>query len=255
MSLFHLILVAVIQGLTEFLPVSSSGHLILLPGLTGMEDQGQAIDVAVHVGTLFAVVLYFWADVKIALSGIPRLIRGRVDTQGAWLAMCLAIATVPVLIFGLILHITGLDDMMPLDRGDRLDHDHIRAGALLGGSKGRHLAAGAGMVDKTRRDHGVVASTCADSRNLAIRGDHFGSAGPGLCAGGWCETCDADVDPDDPGIGPLVGRGGGLKRRSGPCQRCRDRCGPGFCRRTAGTVIDDATSEIGQLHALVSSTA
>ena len=64
MSLFHILLVALIQGLTEFLPVSSSGHLILLPNLTGLEDQGQVIDVAVHVGTLGAVVLYFWADVK-----------------------------------------------------------------------------------------------------------------------------------------------------------------------------------------------
>ena len=68
MSLFQLILVAIIQGITEFLPISSSGHLILLPSLTGMDDQGQAIDVAVHVGTLGAVVLYFWQDVKQAAS-------------------------------------------------------------------------------------------------------------------------------------------------------------------------------------------
>ena len=54
MTLFHLFIVAVIQGLTEFLPISSSGHLILLPELTGMADQGQVIDVAVHVGTLGA---------------------------------------------------------------------------------------------------------------------------------------------------------------------------------------------------------
>jgi undecaprenyl-diphosphatase len=112
MTLFHLILVALIQGLTEFLPVSSSGHLVLLPALTGLDDQGQAIDVAVHVGTLFAVIMYFWSDVKIAAAGIPRLLRGKVDTQGAWLAMCLAIATVPVLVFGLILKLTGLDDML-----------------------------------------------------------------------------------------------------------------------------------------------
>ena len=112
MTLFHLILVALIQGLTEFLPVSSSGHLVLLPALTGLDDQGQALDVAVHVGTLFAVIMYFWSDVKIAAAGIPRLLRGKVDTQGAWLAMCLAIATVPVLVFGLILKLTGLDDML-----------------------------------------------------------------------------------------------------------------------------------------------
>jgi undecaprenyl-diphosphatase len=112
MPLFHLFLVAVIQGLTEFLPVSSSGHLILLPALTGMHDQGQVIDVAVHVGTLLAVIIYFWSDVRMGLLGIPRLMRGKVDTQGAWLAMCLAIATVPVVIVGLILNLTGLDKMM-----------------------------------------------------------------------------------------------------------------------------------------------
>lgn len=112
MPLFQLILVAVIQGLTEFLPVSSSGHLILLPGLSGIDDQGLAIDVAVHVGTLFAVILFFWSDVKLALVGTGRLLRGKVDTQGAFLALCLAIATVPVVIAGLILHVTGLADAM-----------------------------------------------------------------------------------------------------------------------------------------------
>ncbi|KNG93605.1 undecaprenyl-diphosphate phosphatase [Pseudaestuariivita atlantica] len=112
MALYHLFLVAIIQGVTEFLPISSSGHLILLPNLTGLADQGQVIDVAVHVGTLGAVVLYFWRDVRLAASGIPRLLRGKVDTQGAWLALCLAIATVPVILFGLVLKLTGWDDAL-----------------------------------------------------------------------------------------------------------------------------------------------
>jgi len=112
MSLFHLFILAVIQGLTEFLPVSSSGHLILLPSLTDAEDQGLAIDVAVHVGTLFAVVMYFWADVRTALIGCTRLVRGRVDTDGARLALYLAIATIPVVIAGLTLKITGLNDLL-----------------------------------------------------------------------------------------------------------------------------------------------
>lgn len=112
MPLLHLALVALIQGITEFLPVSSSGHLILLPTLTGMNDQGQAIDVAVHVGTLGAVVLYFWADVREALAGLPRAMRGRFETPGARLAGLLAVATVPVIIFGVILKVTGLDDAM-----------------------------------------------------------------------------------------------------------------------------------------------
>lgn len=112
MTLFHLFILAVIQGLTEFLPVSSSGHLILLPSLTGAPDQGLAIDVAVHVGTLFAVVLYFWSDVRKALIGCGRLFRGRVDTEGARLAFYLILATIPVVIAGLILKITGLNELL-----------------------------------------------------------------------------------------------------------------------------------------------
>lgn len=112
MPLFHLILIAVIQGITEFLPVSSSGHLILLPGLTGLDDQGQFLDVAVHVGTLGAVVLYFWGDVRVGLAGLPRLARGRVDTPGARLALGLVIATLPAVLFGLVLKLTGLNDAL-----------------------------------------------------------------------------------------------------------------------------------------------
>ncbi len=112
MSLFHLILVAIIQGVTEFLPVSSSGHLILLPRLTGAVDQGLAIDVAVHVGTLGAVILYFWSDVKQALAGIPQIIRGRIETPQARLALGLVIATIPTVIAGGIVYLTGLEQTL-----------------------------------------------------------------------------------------------------------------------------------------------
>ncbi|AHM03422.1 Undecaprenyl-diphosphatase [Roseibacterium elongatum DSM 19469] len=112
MSLFHLFLVAVIQGITEFLPVSSSGHLILLPNLSSFEDQGQVIDVAVHAGTLGAVILYFWREVKLAILGIPRLLTGRLDTPGAKLAFLLVIATLPVVGVGLVLHATGASDLL-----------------------------------------------------------------------------------------------------------------------------------------------
>ncbi|MGB0799005.1 MAG: undecaprenyl-diphosphate phosphatase [Planktomarina sp.] len=112
MTFYHLLLVALIQGVTEFLPVSSSGHLILLPGLTGMPDQGPVIDVAAHVGTLFAVIIYFWSDVRTAVFGIPRLVIGKVDTHGARLAFFLVVATIPVVIIGVILKVTGLSDAM-----------------------------------------------------------------------------------------------------------------------------------------------
>lgn len=112
LPILHLLLVAAIQGLTEFLPVSSSGHLILLPQLTNLADQGQLVDVAVHVGTLGAVILYFWSDVRTAALGVPKLLRWQIDDQGAWLALCLAIATVPVVAVGLVFKLTGFDDLL-----------------------------------------------------------------------------------------------------------------------------------------------
>ncbi len=109
MTLFHLFLLATVQGITEFLPISSSGHLILLPHLAGVPDQGLALDVAVHVGTLGAVMLYFRRDVAAAFAGLARLARGRADTPGARLALLLAAATVPVVLAGLALKLTGAD--------------------------------------------------------------------------------------------------------------------------------------------------
>ena len=108
MPLFHLIVVALIQGVTEFLPVSSSGHLILVPAFTGWEDQGQAIDVAVHVGTLFAVMLYFASDTGRLIRGTGHLLSFR-DTPERRLALLMLIATVPVMAFGLVLKLTGFD--------------------------------------------------------------------------------------------------------------------------------------------------
>ena len=112
MLLLHLILVALIQGITEFLPISSSGHLILLPALTGLEDQGQAVDVAVHVGTLGAVMLYFRKETAQMLRGLPKVARRQIDDQDAWLALCLIVATIPVIIAGFILAATGLNDAL-----------------------------------------------------------------------------------------------------------------------------------------------
>ena len=112
MPLFQLILLAVIQGVTEFLPISSSGHLILLPQLTSLADQGQALDVAVHLGTLGAVILYFWRDVAEAVAGLPHLLRGKLDTPGARLAFLLIVATIPAIVIGLVLKVSGIEELM-----------------------------------------------------------------------------------------------------------------------------------------------
>jgi undecaprenyl-diphosphatase len=61
MTFFQQVLIAIVQGITEFLPISSSGHLILIPHLTDWPDQGPLIDVAVHVGSLLAIMIYFFA--------------------------------------------------------------------------------------------------------------------------------------------------------------------------------------------------
>ncbi len=112
MTLFHLFILAVIQGLTEFLPVSSSAHLILLPQLSGMQDQGLVIDISVHVGTLGAVILYFWKDVRAVLAGVLDVLRGRMTTPKARLALLFALATVPVVLAGLLLNLAGLEEAM-----------------------------------------------------------------------------------------------------------------------------------------------
>ncbi|WP_232829421.1 undecaprenyl-diphosphate phosphatase [Tropicimonas sp. IMCC34043] len=92
--------------------MSSSGHLILLPNLTGLADQGQTIDVAVHVGTLVAVVIYFWSDVREGLIGLGHLVRGRRDTPGAKLAINLIIATIPVILVGLLIEVAGVSEAL-----------------------------------------------------------------------------------------------------------------------------------------------
>lgn len=101
MPLLQIVVLALIQGITEFLPVSSSGHLALLPHLTGWEDQGLAMDVAVHVGTLGAVIAYLWRDVLSVTFGVSRLITGKAD-DGARLAGYVLVATIPVLITGFL---------------------------------------------------------------------------------------------------------------------------------------------------------
>jgi undecaprenyl-diphosphatase len=98
------IILALLQGLTEFLPISSSAHLILVPRLLGWEDQGLAFDVAVHVGTLLAVVTYFRHDlVRLAGAWLGSLAGRGMNTEArlAWLVL---LGTVPVVIAGLWLH-------------------------------------------------------------------------------------------------------------------------------------------------------
>ncbi len=94
---------AVLQGLLEFLPVSSSAHLVLLPHLAGWPDQGLAFDVAVHVGTLVAVLAHFRREVLCLLGGWWRSLRERRLDEHGRLAWAVILATVPVGLAGLAL--------------------------------------------------------------------------------------------------------------------------------------------------------
>ena len=94
-------LLAFVQGVTEFLPISSSGHLILASRVLELPDQGLAIDVAVHVGTLFAVILYFWRDIFDLAIGAVRAFPGRRDPR-TLLVVRLLIATLPVIVAGFV---------------------------------------------------------------------------------------------------------------------------------------------------------
>ena len=103
MDFFQAIFLGLLQGLTEFLPISSSAHLILTPALLDWQDQGVGFDLAVHVGTLLAVVLYFRRDVfGIARDGLASMAQRRIVGQGA-MAFYLVIGTIPAGLAGLAL--------------------------------------------------------------------------------------------------------------------------------------------------------
>jgi len=107
----HILILALVQGVTEFLPISSSGHLVLtwqafdlagwqLPGQT--EAQRLILDIAVHLGTLFAVLVYFRGDVGEMITGAVKLTKGRLD-RGGQLVVYLVVATLPLVAAGFLL--------------------------------------------------------------------------------------------------------------------------------------------------------
>lgn len=101
MTLFHVVLLAVLQGITEFLPISSSGHLLLMPQVTTWQDQGLGFDLAVHLGTLTAVVAYFRRDlVRLARDWLAS-VGARAPRGDSRLAWAVLIGTIPVGLAGL----------------------------------------------------------------------------------------------------------------------------------------------------------
>ena len=103
MTVFQVVVLAIVQGLTEFLPISSSGHLVLVPVFFGWTDQGLEFDVAVHFGSLLAVLLFFRNDIRALLRGGIQVLGANVESIESRLALGIALGTIPAALAGLTL--------------------------------------------------------------------------------------------------------------------------------------------------------
>lgn len=109
MYLYFIALMALVQGVTEFLPISSSGHLVLLHSLDTHRDASEiwkeelAIDIALHVGTLLSALLYFRKDIFMMFSGFFTGIYRRESNSGMKISLCVVFGSIPVVITGLII--------------------------------------------------------------------------------------------------------------------------------------------------------
>jgi len=97
----QIVVLAIVQGLTEFLPISSSGHLVLVPYLVEWTDQGLAFDVAVHFGSLIAVCAFFREDIMGLLRGGVRILGGDLSSPQSYMALAIALGTIPAAVAGL----------------------------------------------------------------------------------------------------------------------------------------------------------
>ena len=226
MDTIHAIVLAIVQGLSEFLPISSSGHLILVPHLLGWSDQGLAFDVAVHVGTLAAVVAYFRAQLLAMARAWFGSLAGRGRTPDARLAWCVIIGTIPVGLAGLLfgdwievmlrnpLFVAGTLSVFGVlmwiaDRFGRRERDEYGVGwreaLLIGTAQALALMPGTSRSGVTM----TMARTLGLSREGAARFS-FLLAVPGIAmAGGWefLQLLGADGDGVDwpaMGLGVVV---------------------------------------------------
>ena len=116
MSIIHSIILGIVQGLTEFLPVSSSGHLNVFPWLFGWEQMPESFDVALHLGTLLAIAIFFFKDwISLLVGGYKKLIKKEDSTEGRMFWYLVA-ATIPAGILSLV-----LDKISEMIVGDNLN--------------------------------------------------------------------------------------------------------------------------------------
>lgn len=106
MSIYILFILAIVQGITEFLPISSSAHLALLHQMKGTTEADLTLDIAVHIGSIVAVILYLRAEAFQAFRGLFRMHNWQSSRDGR-MALALVVATIPAVIVGGIMAITG----------------------------------------------------------------------------------------------------------------------------------------------------
>lgn len=103
MGILHSIFLGVVQGLTEFLPVSSSGHLVFFQSLMGLKEPPIFFDIMLHLGTLLAVVIYFWTDILKIIEGIISILRKKEENrEGAKLFLWIILASIPTGLMGIL---------------------------------------------------------------------------------------------------------------------------------------------------------
>ena len=163
-----------IQGLTEFLPVSSSGHLVLVPAIFGFDEPSLAASVMLHLGTLLAVVAYYRRD-------LLRLLHLRTDPEARRILMLLAVGTIPAALVGLTLEgpiETVLSEpwMVAVATDDLRRRPAVRAGRGPGRALPRR-----GPLDR-RRGGGPGPGPRPPPGHLPLRDDHHRGHGPGLRA-------------------------------------------------------------------------
>jgi undecaprenyl-diphosphatase len=217
------IVLAIVQGLSEFLPISSSGHLILVPHFLGWRDQGLAFDVAVHVGTLLAVLAYFRAQLLAMTRAWFRSLAGGGMTPDARLAWCVVIGTVPVAVAGLLfgslietmlrnpLFVAGTLSVFGLlmwlaDRFGRRQRDEYTVGwrdaVLIGCAQALALMPGTSRSGVTM----TMARALGLTREAAARFS-FLLAVPGIAMAGGYELLQLLGQPDGSVDWPMMGLG------------------------------------------------
>lgn len=111
MDIIQVVVLALVQGLTEFLPISSSGHLVVTSQIIGWADQGLEFDIAVHVGTLLAVAIYFWRDIGRMIYGLFSPLCGKAgdETRLVWNVI---VASIPLVITGYLASEVGVEVLL-----------------------------------------------------------------------------------------------------------------------------------------------